>query len=100
MEELKKQVWPDFHHTTDLETAGRLVSFLPDEVADAFALYGTPEMIAKQLCGVLNVGFPIQMIVPHPVPTPPLDGPRPDYLERLATEVMPLLKAELGAPSI
>ncbi len=99
VEELKKQVWPDFHHTTDLEAAGRLVSFLPDEVADAFALYGTPETIAKQLCGVLNLGFPIQMIIPHPVPTPPLDGPRPDYIERFATQVIPLLKAELGAPS-
>ena len=83
VEELKKQVWPDFHHAEDLEAAGRLVSFLPDEVGDAFALYGTPEMIAKQLWEVLNLGFPIAMIIPHPVPTPPPGGPRPDVCRAL-----------------
>jgi 5,10-methylenetetrahydromethanopterin reductase len=94
VEELKKQVWPDFHHAEDLEASGRVVSFLPDEVADAFAIYGTPEMIARQLHDVLKFGFPIDMIVPHPVPTPPPGGSRPDYIERFATEVIPLLKAE------
>jgi 5,10-methylenetetrahydromethanopterin reductase len=96
VEDLKKQVWPDFHHAEDLEASGRLVSFLPDEVADAFAAYGTPEMIARQLCGVLQLGLPIEMIIPHPVPTPPPRGPRPDYIERFATEVIPLLKAAMG----
>jgi 5,10-methylenetetrahydromethanopterin reductase len=99
VEELKKQVWPDFHHAEDLEASGRVVSFLPDDVADAFAVYGTPEMIARQLHDVLNMGFPIHMIVPHPVPTPPLGGPRPDYIERFATEVIPLLKAEMASRS-
>lgn len=96
VEALKKQVWPDFHHADDLEASGRLVTFLPDEVADAFAVYGTPTMIARQLCTVLDLGFPIDMLVPHPVPTPPPGGPRPDYIERFATEVIPLLKAEMG----
>jgi alkanesulfonate monooxygenase SsuD/methylene tetrahydromethanopterin reductase-like flavin-dependent oxidoreductase (luciferase family) len=96
VEELKKQVWPDFHHAEDLEAAGRLVSFLPDEVADAFAVYGTPEMIARQLSAILRLEFPVAMIIPHPVPTPPPGGPRPDYIERFATEVMPRLKAEMG----
>lgn len=99
IDELKKQVWPDFHHAADLEASGRVVSFLPDEVADAFAAYGTPEMIAGQLHEVLQLGFPIEMIVPHPVPTPPPGGPRPDYVERFATEVIPLLKAEMGVSS-
>lgn len=99
VEELKKQVWPDFHHAEELEAAGRVVSFLPDEVADAFAVYGTPAMIAKQLCEMLQLSFPIAMIIPHPVPTPPVNGPRPDYIERFATEVIPLLKAEMGAGS-
>jgi 5,10-methylenetetrahydromethanopterin reductase len=100
VEELKKQVWPDFHHAEDLEASGRLVSFLPDDVADAFALYGPPAMIARQLGEVLHLGFPIAMIIPHPVPTPPPGGPRPDYIERFATEVMPLLKTQLaGATS-
>jgi 5,10-methylenetetrahydromethanopterin reductase len=99
VEELKKQVWPDFHHAEDLEASGRLVSFLSDEVADAFAVYGTPDMIAKQLMGVLKLGFPIAMIIPHPVPTPPPGGPRPDYVERFATEVIPRLKSAIGDSS-
>ena len=92
VEELKQHVWPDFHHATDLEAAGRLVSFLSDETADAFALYGPPDMIARQLREVFNLGFPIEMVIPHPVPTPPPGGPRPDYMERFATEVIPLLR--------
>jgi 5,10-methylenetetrahydromethanopterin reductase len=95
VEELKKHVWPDFHHADDLEASGRLVSFLSNEIADAFALYGTPEMIAKQLSEVLKLGFAIDMVIPHPVPTPPPGGPRPDYIERFATEVIPLLKSEM-----
>lgn len=97
VEELKQQVWPDFHHAADLEASGRLVAFLPDAVADAFAVYGTPAMIARQLEAVLRLEFPIAMIIPHPVPTPSPGGPRPDYIERFATEVIPLLKAEIGA---
>ena len=91
VEELKKEVWPDFHHAEDLMASGRLVSFLPDEVIDAFALYGSPDMIAEQIRDVLNLGFKFDMIIPHPVPTPPVGGPRPDYIERFATEVMPQL---------
>lgn len=99
VEELKKQVWPDFHHADDLEASGRLVSFLSDDIANAFALYGTPDMIAAQLCEVLQLGYPIEMIIPHPVPTPPPGGPRPDYIERFATEVIPKLKKQTGAIS-
>jgi 5,10-methylenetetrahydromethanopterin reductase len=95
VEELKQQVWPDFHHAEDLDAAGRLVSFLPDAVADAFAVYGTPAMIATQLYDVLQLGWRVDMIIPHPVPTPPPGGPRPDYIERFATEVIPQLKAAL-----
>lgn len=91
VEELKKQVWPDFHHAADLEESGRLVSFLSDEIADAFALYGTPERIAAQLNEVLGLGHRIDIILPHPMPTPPQGGPKPDYIERFATEVMPLV---------
>ena len=38
IEELKQRVWPDFHLAKDLEASDRLVSFLSDEIADAFAL--------------------------------------------------------------
>ncbi|MGE0821635.1 MAG: LLM class flavin-dependent oxidoreductase [Candidatus Binatia bacterium] len=95
VEELKQHVWPDFHHANDLEASGRLVSFLSNEIADAFALYGPPDMIARQLCEMLHLGFPIEMVIPHPVPTPPPGGPRPDYMERFATEVIPLLRSDV-----
>ena len=95
--ELKKQVWPDFHHAEDLEASGRLVSFLSDEIADAFAIYGPPETIAEQLVEVLQSGYKVDMVIPHPVPTPPVGGPRPDYIERFATEVIPLVKSRMGA---
>ena len=90
---LQKQVWPDFHHAADLEAAGTLVSFLPDEVADAFAIYGPPEMIAAKLSGVLHMGYDIDMIIPHPVPTPNPDGPQPDFMDRFITEVVPILRS-------
>jgi 5,10-methylenetetrahydromethanopterin reductase len=93
VEELKKQVWPDFHHAADLADSGRLVSFLSDEIAEAFALFGTPDMIAAQLNQVLDLGHDIDVVVPHPVPTPPPGGARPDYIERFAGEVIPKLRA-------
>jgi 5,10-methylenetetrahydromethanopterin reductase len=92
VEELKKQVWPDFHHASDLEASGRVVSFLSDEIADAFALYGTPQMIAEQLADVLSLGHRIDMIIPHPMPTPAPGGPKPDFIERIPTELFPILK--------
>lgn len=93
IEELKKQVWPDFHHAADLVASGRIVSFLSDEIANAFSLFGTPDMIADQLNQVLAFGHKIDMVIPHPMPTPDPKGPKPDYIERIPTEVIPKLKA-------
>ncbi|WP_274918263.1 LLM class flavin-dependent oxidoreductase [Streptomyces sp. WZ-12] len=95
IEELKAKVWPDFHHAADLRESGRVVSFLPDEVADAFALYGTPRMIAEQLVQALGDGLPTSVVVAHPMPAP-LSGGRAPYLERFATEVIPLVRNQLG----
>ena len=39
--ELKKQVWPDFHHAGNLEASGRIVSFLSDEITDAWRAWQT-----------------------------------------------------------
>ncbi len=91
--ELKKQVWPDFHHAADLEAAGKVVSFLSDEIADSFSLFGTPDMIAKQLHRVLGYGHKIDMVIPHPMPTPMPNWSHPQYIERIPQEVMPKLKA-------
>ncbi|MGK5637005.1 LLM class flavin-dependent oxidoreductase [Streptomyces sp. URMC 126] len=95
VEELKAKVWPDFHHAADLTESGRVVSFLPDEVADAFALYGTPAMIAEQLERALG-DLPISVVVAHPMPAPLSGGPSP-YIERFATEVIPRLRNRLAS---
>ena len=91
--ELKKQVWPDFHHASDLEASGKMVSFLSDEIADSFSLFGTPEMIAEQLHRVLGYGHKIDIVIPHPMPTPTPNWSDPQYIERVPQEVIPKLKA-------
>jgi 5,10-methylenetetrahydromethanopterin reductase len=65
--ELKKQAWPDFHHHRDPEKAGRLVDFLDDAVADAFALHGNWHDIIGQLEAVLALALPVSIVLPHPV---------------------------------
>ena len=96
IEELKKDVWPDFHHAADLEASGRKVSFLSDDIANAFSLFGTPEMIAEQLYQVLSFGHKIDMVIPHPMPTPNPRSPGPDFIERVPLEVIPKLKELAG----
>lgn len=89
--DLKRQVWPDFHHAADLEASGRLVSFLPDEVASAFSFHGNAAQVASQIEAVLGLGIDFDILVPHPIPNPAPDGPRPDYMERFITRVWPLV---------
>lgn len=87
---LKRRVWPDFHHAQDLEAAGDVVSFLPDAAADAFALHGSFEAITDQIKTILGYGLPIEVIVPHPMPTPlPVSAGGFDYARRFAEEVFP-----------
>ena len=92
IEELKKQVLPDFHHAADLEASGRVVSFLSDAIADAFSLFGTPAMIAEQLHRVLGFGHKIDMVIPHPMPTPDRRAPKPDFIERIPRDMISKLK--------
>lgn len=92
LEDLKRRVWPDFHHHDDLTAAGRVVDFLPDEVAAAFAAAGPADAVAAQLAAALDAGVPCDVLLPHPMPEPRPDGPRPDYMERFAAEVMPRLR--------
>lgn len=94
-EELKQQVWPDFHHHPDLEQSGRVVDFLSQDAANAFAIHGGVDAIAAQLIQALSHDVPCDILVPHPMPTPRWDAPRPDYMERFAREVLPQLEAAL-----
>lgn len=93
IEELKRRVWPDFHHHHDLLAAGQVVRFLTDEVAAAFAAAGPADAVAAQLRAALDAGVPCDLLLAHPMPEPKPDAPRPDYMERFAAEVMPRLRA-------
>lgn len=87
---LKRKVWPDFHHARDLEAAGDVVAFLPDDAVDAFALHGSFEAITGQLRTILGFGLPIEVVVPHPMPTPlPLSAGGYDYARHFAEAVFP-----------
>lgn len=82
VESLKRKVWPDFHHARDLRAAGEAVDFLPRQAMDAFSLHGDLRAIREQLQAVLEQGFPIAMVVPHPVASyPPGEGPAVDYMK-------------------
>lgn len=65
--ELQAQVWPDFHHHRDMVAAGSVVKFLPDQAANAFALHGDWEQINAQLQTILDLGLPVDYVLPHPV---------------------------------
>lgn len=101
---LQAQVSPDFHHHPDLTQSGRLVDFLPAAAAEAFCLRGPAAQIADQLCEVLSLGIDFEIVVPHPVPNPPAPptgpppggGPGPTYMERIAREVIPVVRARLS----
>jgi 5,10-methylenetetrahydromethanopterin reductase len=96
---LDHQVWPDFHHAPDLEASGRVVEFLPTEVADAFALRGGPADIVKQLVDVLSAApAAFDHVVLHPIPNPPTpDDPERGYTARVAREILPAVRRALGA---
>jgi 5,10-methylenetetrahydromethanopterin reductase len=94
-----RTVWPDFHHAPDLEASGRAVDFLPAEAADAFCLRGGPAEIVEQLVGVLGATpAAFDHVVLHPIPDPrfPTD-PEGDYTARVAREILPHVRARLGA---
>ena len=100
-EKLKRErkVWPDFHHAADLEASGRVVDFLPKEAADAFCLRGGPAEIADHVLAVVrSTPVALEHIVLHPVPNPaePDDLER-GYMTRVAREVLPRVRAALGA---
>src|SRR5262249_31572086 len=98
-EKLKREakVWPDFHHSADLESSGRVVDFLPDAAADAFSLHGGAAEIIAQLVALLR-GAPARFDhgVLHPIPHPA----RPEdhehgYKARVAREILPGLRTAL-----
>jgi 5,10-methylenetetrahydromethanopterin reductase len=99
-EHLKKdqKVWPDFHHAADLEASGRVVDFLPDAAADAFALHGgAPEIVAQLVALLRAAPARFDHVVLHPIPDPvkPEDHEH-GYKARVAREILPGLREALG----
>jgi 5,10-methylenetetrahydromethanopterin reductase len=93
----ERKVWPDFHHATDLEASGRVVDFLPEAAADAFALRGRPSDIVKQLVALLS-SSPVDFdhVVLHPIPNPPTpDEGDTGYMARVAREILPEVRRAL-----
>jgi 5,10-methylenetetrahydromethanopterin reductase len=98
-EALKRRhgVWPDFHHAPDLEASGRVVDFLPEAAADAFALRGGPAEVADQLIRTLRTApAEFEHVVLHPIPNPPTpdEGER-GFMARVARDVLPGVRRAL-----
>lgn len=95
VEELKRQVWPDFHHTQDYRGAGVLVDFLPEVAAQMFSLQGSSQMVADQINEVLSLDIKPDIVVPHPVLTGRADAASEfgQFQETFATEVIPRVRA-------
>ena len=102
VDELKRKVYPDFHHAPDLVESGRLVDFLDEETADSFSLFGS----AQDIAGQFAQGNRHRREGEHRCPPPGSDAnarrnrcparsvrlpPGADYKTWFATEVMPLL---------
>ena len=100
VEELQRSVSPDFHHTPDLEGAGRLLDFLPPAAAEAFSLHGDAGAVATQLTELLRALPVFEIVVLHPVPDPAHEAPGapPDYMGLVAREVLPRVRAALAGP--
>lgn len=88
--ELQAQVWPDFHHARDLVAAGQIVDFLPDEIAESFSFFGTTGDVADQIGRITQAVPRIDIVVPHPVPTPNW-GDHAEYATWLGQDLKPLL---------
>src|SRR5262245_45115419 len=94
-----RNVWPDFHHATDLQASGRVVDFLPPTAAYAFCLHGGPLAIVDQLLEVIGAApVAFDYVCLHPIPTPPTpEDPERGYMARVAREILPRVRAALGA---
>ena len=97
-EVLKRTIRPDFHHTRDLAAAGEQLEFLPPEAVDAFVFHGQPSEVAAQMIALIQRYPDFEVVVPQPPSArlPHEDAP-PFYMERMAREVLPVVRQALGA---
>ncbi len=98
VEELKRTIRPDFHHTRDLAAAGEHLDFLPEAAAHAFCFLGAPSDVARQLIDLLSARPEFEIVVPQPPSARlPHETEGPFYMERMAREVLPEVRAALDA---
>ncbi|MHB8574866.1 MAG: LLM class flavin-dependent oxidoreductase [Dehalococcoidia bacterium] len=65
--EIARQVYPDIVHAEDVATAARLTSFVTDEAAASFALWGDEHSVAEGL-NRMRAGFPrLWHVIPQPL---------------------------------
>ena len=99
IEDLKREhgIVPDFHHHKDLTAAGKLLSFLPDDVAGLFSLWGGPAQIIEQALAFIRAApVTLDFVVLAPIPEPVWpDGGEEGYTARMATEVLPQIRKQL-----
>ncbi len=91
VEELKQQIWQDFHHTPDLIAAGELLPFLTDKTVDDFCLHGTTDQVREQIETIVTRYPQISMVVPHPMTAEPPrrdQAVHVDFMERFAEGVI------------
>jgi len=92
LEGLRAQVWPDFHHASDLAEAGDVVEFLPEAAVDAFMVYGSGREIRDQLRAVLDLDLGVSTVVVHRVPAAGTFSSDLDWKEEFAREVIEQLE--------
>src|SRR5262245_15345835 len=94
----RHQVWPDFHHASDLEVSGRVVDFLPESAADAFSVRGDTAEVTERVVGMLRAApATFDYVVLHPIPNPPTpDEGEHGFLAKVAREVLPRVRRALS----
>jgi alkanesulfonate monooxygenase SsuD/methylene tetrahydromethanopterin reductase-like flavin-dependent oxidoreductase (luciferase family) len=85
--ELQGEVWPDFHHASDLAAAGELVSDLNEATADAFCVSGSWSAVRDQFHDLTARWPSAQVIIPHPVSVGGRAAPA-EYMTAFAREVI------------
>jgi 5,10-methylenetetrahydromethanopterin reductase len=90
VDELKRQIWQDFHHTPDLVAAGELVGFLSDTAARSFALSGNAAEVRAQLTDILDSTYPFDIVVLHPMcpPGAPQPEQHAEFMAAVGNEVI------------
>jgi 5,10-methylenetetrahydromethanopterin reductase len=92
VETLREQVWPDFHHASDLATAGDVVDFLPQAAIDAFMLSGSASDIRHQLRAVLDLDLDVSTVVVHRLPGGGKPASGASWKDEFAREVIERLE--------